>query len=133
MTELADLLVRAHGLSFRTAHRLVSALVNAALGQGLRDDGIGVALVEEAAVEVLGRPLGVAAEALRRVLDPLENVRSHTVRDDPAPQVVARALEALRQENRGLREKLKERTDRWQAAAAALQHEVDTLCQGNPL
>ena len=31
MTELADLLVREHGLSFRTAHRLVSTLANAAL------------------------------------------------------------------------------------------------------
>jgi argininosuccinate lyase len=99
MTELADLLVREHGLSFRAAHRLVSVLVNAALARGLRADGIDLALVEAAAGEVLGRPLGMTEAKLRQALDPLENVRSYAVRGGPTPAVVAQALERFRQEN----------------------------------
>ncbi len=134
MTELADLLVREHGLSFRTAHRLVSTLVNAALARGLRADGIDLALVEAAAEEVLGRPLGMAAGKLRQALDPLESVRSHAGPGGPAPWVVAQALEQLQQENRVLAEGLRTLTDRWQAASATLQREADALivCRGDP-
>jgi len=93
MTELADLLVREAGLPFRTAHRVVAALVKAAEARGIRDvRQVDPGMVEEAAQQVLGRPLGVPAERLREALDPVHFVAVRTVRGGVAPAEVQRML-----------------------------------------
>jgi len=93
VTELADLLVREAGLPFRTAHTVVATMVKLAEARGLRDvRQVEPALVEEAALQVLGRPLGVPAEKLRLALDPVHFVAVRTVRGGVASQEVRRMV-----------------------------------------
>jgi len=95
VTELADLLVREAGLPFRTAHSVAAALVKMAEAKGIRDvRQVEPALVEEAALKVLNRPLGVPADKLREALDPVHFVSVRTVRGGVAPAEVRRMIAA---------------------------------------
>lgn len=93
VTELADLLVRDFNLPFRTAHHVVSTLVKASTRRGITDvRSLDVALMEEAAHDVLGRPLGITAEQLRLALDPVNFVMVRSVRGGVNPDEVRRML-----------------------------------------
>jgi argininosuccinate lyase len=89
-TDLADFLVSEEGLSFRDAHRVVSAVVRA-LESG------SAASVREALLaagrSVLERDLDRSEEELRRVLCPREFVNRRKTEGGPAPEVMAEALD----------------------------------------
>lgn len=94
-TELADTLVREKGLAFRTAHALAACLVERAVARGLDPNQVGVAMLEEAALAVTGRSLGLTEEALRRALDPTNFVAVRRVMGGPAPEATAAVLDSL--------------------------------------
>jgi len=91
-TELADTLVREKKLPFRTAHAIVSRMVEMAMAQGLSSDQIGVAMLDEAAQAVMARPLGLTEESLRRALNPVQFVLVRRVIGGPAPEATAAVL-----------------------------------------
>jgi argininosuccinate lyase len=101
-TDLADLMVREADLSFREAHHVVGGVVRAAMDAGLAADGITSGMVDAAAQEQLGRPLGLPADHVRESLDPAASVAARLVPGGPAPDRVAEAVEAAqaRLENR---------------------------------
>jgi argininosuccinate lyase len=84
-TELADTLARDVGLPFRTAHGIVSQLVQSALAQGLEPGDVTAALLDEATEAVIGRPLGLPEETVRQALDPFHFVQVRTRPGGPAP------------------------------------------------
>jgi len=92
-SELADTLVREKGISFRTAHKVMGTVVREALAAGRKPWEIDAAMIDAAAVNVTGKPLGLSAEALRRALDPMELVRARGVVGGTAPEAVAAALD----------------------------------------
>jgi len=94
-TELADTLVRDHGLPFRSAHGIAAATVRAAIAQGLEAAQVTPTLVDEAAQVVIGRPIGLAAESLHAALDPWTFVRRRNLPGGPAPEAMARSLATL--------------------------------------
>lgn len=94
-TELADTLVRDFALPFRGAHGVAAATVRAAIARGLDTAQITPALVDEAARAVIGRPLAIAADALRAALDPWAFVRRRNHPGGPAPEAMARSLDAF--------------------------------------
>ena len=61
VTELADALVRERGLSFRTAHAVVAAVVRLAESEGVGAGGISPELLDRAAEGVLGETLDLSA------------------------------------------------------------------------
>ncbi len=91
-TELADTMVRDLGLSFRTAHNIVAAVVAKAIGNGKRADQITVSDVSEAGQAVLGRQLDIPEASLRQALDPVLNVARRDIAGGPAPHVVGACL-----------------------------------------
>jgi argininosuccinate lyase len=102
-TDLADVMVRDADLSFREAHHVVGGVVRAAMDAGLAADGITTEMVDDAAREQLGRPLGLDPEIVRRSLDPVASVAARTLPGGPAPEAVARSVElaqARLEENR---------------------------------
>jgi argininosuccinate lyase len=103
---------------------VVSQVVDACLERRIRATAIDPELVEGVAVRVLGRRLGITAVALRRALDPLENVRTHAIRGGPAPEVVAGAVAEMRRETEAAGARLAAMVDAWRAAAGALDAEV---------
>ncbi|MCB4820673.1 argininosuccinate lyase [Roseicella aerolata] len=93
-TELADVIVRESGLSFRMAHNVVALVVREALEAGRSAETLRGADLDRAAEALFGRPLGIPEEAVAQALDPAANIRARTVQGGPAPAEMARMLEA---------------------------------------
>lgn len=113
-TALADHMVRRHDLSFRAAHHVVGAVVRDAMDRGVPADRIDAAMVEAAATEQLGAPLGIDADAIRACLDPESNVASRMSPGGPSP-------DTLRAHVRAARERVEQTNAlvaRWQARLA---------------
>jgi len=81
VTELADTLVRSEGLSFRMAHRLVSAGVKKL--NGVYSVAAMAEAVRELAPEIVGRPLRLSAAELESALDPRVFVERRTIPGGP--------------------------------------------------
>jgi argininosuccinate lyase len=96
VTELADTLVRERGLSFRTAHAVVTAVVKLAESEGIGSAGISPGLLDRAAEGVIGEPLDLSADEVARALDPVHFVEIRALPGGPAPEEIKRALEERR-------------------------------------
>jgi argininosuccinate lyase len=89
LTELADTLARDHGVPFRTAHAIASALVTRARsGAG----GTSGETLREVAAEIAGRSIVVDDVALARILSPIHFVEIRSTPGGPAPAETARAI-----------------------------------------
>jgi argininosuccinate lyase len=97
-TELADVIVRETGLSFRMAHNIVAIVVRDALAEGRMAESISSAALDEAAQVLFGKALHIPAAKLRAALDPAENLIGRNVQGGPAPTAMA-ALIARRRDS----------------------------------
>jgi argininosuccinate lyase len=68
-TDLAETLVTAAALDYRSAHRVVGRAVGLAVGRGLALDALTPELLDEAARALLDRPLEIDAARVREALD----------------------------------------------------------------
>ena len=69
-TDLAETIMGEGGATYRQAHRLVGLAVRRALEEDPQAKDVPASILEEAAREVLGRPLGIPAEKLATLADP---------------------------------------------------------------
>jgi argininosuccinate lyase len=124
LTELADTLVREHGLPFRSAHAVAALLLKA------RTEDPNVALsgaLEKASTAILGRPLKYSEEDLQRIMSPSHFVEVRKTHGGPAPAETSRAIaESLRLLQKD-REAWKSRRARLEAAEAQLTAKAKTL------
>jgi argininosuccinate lyase len=89
LTELADTLVRDHGLSFRSAHAIAAALLKAQT----EDPAVQLSsALSAAAVATVGRALEYSEADLRRILSPVHFVEVRTTYGGPAPKETRRAI-----------------------------------------
>ena len=91
-TNLADALAREKRLSFRTAHRIVGVLVRECVRGSVKPLEVTVEMVDRAAVEILGRPIGLDSGVLREALDPVMIVRGRKGTGSTAPEMIERAI-----------------------------------------
>jgi argininosuccinate lyase len=95
LTELADTLVRDHGLPFKTAHAIAGRLV----GGRQRDPTRSLAeLLKDATTELLGAPLAYSEDEVAHILSPRYFVEIRKTLGGPAPEETARAARASRQQ-----------------------------------
>lgn len=87
-TDLADLIVLEKGLPFRTAHQIVAILVRIGISRGLTQTGVTSALVDVAATEYMGKPLGLSDASISKALNPAECVKARQLTGGPAPERV---------------------------------------------
>ena len=87
VTELADTLVRDHGVAFKAAHTIASRLV-------ARGGAVTRAALRQVSEDVLGRALDVDDERLARALSPRNFVEVRKTPGGPAPTETARAVAA---------------------------------------
>ena len=93
LTELADTLVRDHGLPFGAAHAISSRLIKARL----QDPNASLAsLLTATAKEVYGSEITFSESELQRILSPRHFVNVRKTHGGPAPEVTGRAAEASR-------------------------------------
>jgi argininosuccinate lyase len=121
VTELADTLVREEGLSFRTAHSIVSELVSKAAQRGSKIYDISLESLNEAAIKLIDNPLRLSDKELKLALDPRHFVNSRSLRGGPNPAEMNRALAAQQNRLTGLRLWLNERQSDLEGAAANVQ------------
>lgn len=88
-TAVADGLVRDFGLSFRSAHHVLSQLVS-------EGDEITSERLSRVASEIAGRKIAVDAEWTERMLDPWAFVEIRDLPGGPAPRETTRAIAAAR-------------------------------------
>lgn len=86
VTELADLLVREKGVSFRQAHQIIGRVVNELLDRAKGVGELSSAMIDQASREVLGYDLHLTEEDIRKALDPYFNVAIREVVGGPGPQ-----------------------------------------------
>ncbi|MGH7465907.1 MAG: argininosuccinate lyase, partial [Longimicrobiales bacterium] len=91
VTELADTLVREHGVPFRQGHAIASRLV--ASGSAAGTVPLSQAL-RQTAESILGRPLDLDDRALERILSPRHFVEVRRTLGGPSPSETARAIAA---------------------------------------
>jgi argininosuccinate lyase len=117
LTELADTLVRDHGLPFKTAHAIAAHLVG---GRQRQPDRAFSELLIDASSEILGRPLNYSEAQLTHILSPRHFVEVRKTFGGPAPEETARAAKVSR---------LQLDTDErwWSAATDALERAERTL------
>ncbi len=96
-TELADVIVRETGMSFRMAHNIVGRVVREAIEAGRTAPEITTADIDRAGAALFGKALGLGESVVRRALDPAENLKSRTVTGGPAASEIARMLAKRRQ------------------------------------
>jgi argininosuccinate lyase len=96
VTELADTLVREEDTSFRTAHHLVAAAVQA-VGREYSPERL-VKELERLAPESLGRPLRKPREVWLRALDPTHFINIRKIAGGPAPEAVQAQIATAREE-----------------------------------
>jgi argininosuccinate lyase len=93
ITELADTLVRQHGVPFGTAHAIATRVVAAARDESDPDLADHLA---RAAQELIGREIRLSRETLARVLSPEHFVEVRRTPGGPAPELTAAAIERSR-------------------------------------
>jgi len=97
-TDLADMLVRDAGMSFREAHHVVGAVVREALDRHIPACEIDSDMVDRATLNVTGRAVRVEAEAVTRCLDPEQGVAARLSEGGPAPMRVREQVAVQRDE-----------------------------------
>lgn len=126
-TELADVIVRATGLPFRTAHGIVARAVAAALAKGQRASEITAGDIAAASRGVTETPVELDSAIVAEALDPARNIRVRTVTGGPAPDLVRSAaaggLDRLAADRASIRQ-ARERAD---GARSALMRKVEAL------
>ncbi|MBK9125232.1 MAG: hypothetical protein IPM16_19205 [Chloroflexi bacterium] len=98
VTEPADSLVRAAGLPFRQAHRIVSGMVTHALKNGLSPQDLGAALLGDVAEEVIGRRVEVSDTFVQDALNPEQFVLLRAGIGGAAPSATAQVLTDQREQ-----------------------------------
>ncbi len=92
MTELADEMVRSKGVSFYMAHKIVSKLALLAVDQNIPCEGITQDLVDGVAMELFNRKINMTDTEIKRAIDPVENVKHHSLPGGPSFEEVKRML-----------------------------------------
>ncbi len=119
LTELADTIVRDHGVAFRTAHQIATKLV---AGKRANPDARLSALLSEVSSELSGTAITYSDAALAEILSPKRFIEVRTTLGGPSPAQTSIALDSSRT--------LLQTDDSWSAnAVAALKTAEDKLTE----
>lgn len=88
-SDLAGEIVRQTGTPWRTAHQIVAILVRQAVSEGRSPLDTNTTHLDRAAMEYMGRPIGLSESALRDGLDPRLAVRRRRSVGGPGPAEAA--------------------------------------------
>lgn len=88
-SNLADLIVRECKLSFRQVHHIVARLVRDSLAAGVPPYELTGAMLDKAAVDIGGKPLGLSDEFIQAALNPRRFVETRITDGSVGPAQVA--------------------------------------------
>jgi argininosuccinate lyase len=102
-TDLAEHIVTVCRIDYRTAYLIVGRTVREAAAKGLRGVDLTGEMLDNASVELEGRPLGLAGRDLSEVLDPRQIVLTRSAQGGAAPAALHAMVESSRAETAALR------------------------------
>jgi argininosuccinate lyase len=91
-TELANMLVRKYSVPFRSAHKIVGALVKTLIDSKQTFKNAAPELLQKIAKDTIGITLAVKPADIAESVDPRRIVESYAVTGGPAPATVKKAL-----------------------------------------
>jgi len=119
-TDLADLFVQKHGLSFKEAHHITGRVVRLAIDAGLSVADIPPDLVSRAAQETTGRELSLSQEEIAQALDPRAAVERRRSGGGPSSHDMQTLLTQAEQQ-------IAADVDMQQSLRASIEHASDRL------
>jgi len=129
-TELANQVVRDHGIDYRTAHKIVHDFVLESKRQGIPASEARADLLDAAAQNAIGKKLGMDEARLRELLDPVYFVKVTKSKGGVAPEEVARMVADRRKKLNGARARHLKRIEALQKAQNRLLSNLRALCEG---
>lgn len=132
VTELADTLVKQEGLSFRTAHAIVSRVVTAAVEDGRTVKELDMDALNEAAAGLSLSRLRLSEAELAQALDPVNFVRVRSLRGGPSPIELERALRVQSERQAALLRWLEEKGSKGQKAWQLLDSTLSEWLSAKP-
>ena len=92
-SNLADMIVRKTGLSFRQVHHVVARLVRICVQENFSPSAVTVELLNRAALETIGKTIEIDEPTIRNALDPEIFVRTRVTVGSVSPAEINRMLE----------------------------------------
>ena len=129
-TDVAEQVMLSCGLDYRTAYQIVGAAVRRLSETGQSAAGLTAALLDEVALEQVGRPLGMAAAPLHQALDPSAIVATRRAAGGAAAAPMEAMLAAVGDDVEALRAAAEERLDGFDRAEQALVAEARRVVEG---
>jgi argininosuccinate lyase len=126
-SELANILVRTCGVSYRQAHHVAGTVVRMAAERNITADQVDAEFLDQAAEQVLGKRFSLGDEQVRKALDPKQFVTSHDVRGGVAPAEVARMVKVRSAELAEAKKRQSGRKQKLEAAARQLEKQIESL------
>ncbi len=119
-TDLAEVVMLEAGVDYRTAYRVVGNAVRRASAAGMRGVDMTGELIDEAAAEILGSPIGLRDVDLRDVLDPRKIVQTRHGQGGAKPDLVVGMAGHVRETATSARERARRFIDLFDQA----EHDV---------
>jgi argininosuccinate lyase len=129
-TDLAEYVMQTCDVDYRTAYQVVGVAVRRAHAAGLRGIDLDGELLDDAAREYTGRPIGLAGRDLTEILDPRHIVETRTAAGGAAPPVVEGMAASCRTQAHELRDLADHRRAALQAADRRLLETAGALAAG---
>ncbi len=126
-SNLADVIVRTTGLSFRQVHHVVARLVRNCVSRDVGRASATAAMLDAAAQETVGRVIGMSDEAVQAALDPRRFVESRVTQGSVAPAEVDRMLKTTLAQNQSDAKWLAAERERVGQAAQELKASVKAI------
>ncbi len=126
-TDVAAALVTEKGLPWRTAHQIVGILVRFSYERGIKPREVSLELLDEAAIEYMGEPVGLSREAFQKALDPAEFVNARKLYGGPAPDECRRRLPEYHLQLRTDQQWIVDTEGKLRQAAERLERAIDSL------
>ncbi len=120
-TDLADALVRSHGLSFRQAHDIIVEVVLKSLEAGKKAEEITPDMIADASEKVIGKRIKTTPVELASALDPKQNLERRAIIGGPAPKAVKNSIKKCRNTVAHQEKRHEERLQRVKESLAELE------------
>ncbi|MEM2440359.1 MAG: lyase family protein, partial [Candidatus Bathyarchaeia archaeon] len=128
-TEVVRILFQKYHVPFRTAHKIVGALVRKLVQEGLNPKDVTPKMLEEVAEEVAGLHLKVDESDVKSSINVLNFVKMHKVLGGPAPTEVQRIIHSRRNMLASSRMQVAGMEAKIMDASKKLNGLVEKLCQ----
>ena len=127
-TEIANTIVRETGLPFRSAYKVVATVVRQAAAAGMRPGAVTAQTIDAAAIEVLGRPVGLTESQVRDALDPARNVEMKKTVGGPSRHSIEAMLRSRHVASGLAARNLADRQSALRSADAGLEQAITAIC-----